>query len=183
MVAITYSSDIDGGDETAKGSNNRLNVSSRSDGRSYYASRDGSQTFSVSWNDSDSAAGDDIVYWKNTDTNGKELVISFIEVYSANNALFKVKQVTGTATGTTVTPSCSNRNTVRSASSTAIEAAGTAITGLTDGATLGYFGAGSSGKTFRIDDVVRLGQDGAIAIEYVAGTTGQTAGTIEGFFE
>ena len=55
---ISYQNDATGSDERARGSDNRLNVSSRSDSRSYYNSRDNSAAFSLSWDDTSSAAGD-----------------------------------------------------------------------------------------------------------------------------
>ena len=44
---ILYSNDNTGGDERAKVSDNRVNVSARSDDRAYYNSRDRGLTFST----------------------------------------------------------------------------------------------------------------------------------------
>ena len=181
---IAYQSDSGGGDERARGSDNRLNVSSRSDSRSYYASRDASQAFSLSWDDSSSAAGDFIVYWKNTDATGKKLILHKADLNSVNNGSFKIWTVTGTAAGATATPVCLNFSAPQSANATCIEAAGTAITGLTGDLLISHEGVSAYSETqFDDDDNVIIGQDGAIAIEYEQGTTGRTWGTLFGFYE
>ena len=181
---IKYQNDANGGDERARGSDNRLNVSSRGDSRSYYASRDNSAAFSLSWDDSTSAAGDFIVYWKNTDATGKKLVIHTVELNSANDCSFKVWTVTGSASGATATPVCLNFSAPQSANAEAIQAAGTAITGLSEDLLIAHIGTSAYGdKTFSDDDNVIIGQDQAIAIEYEQGTTGRTWGTIFGFYE
>ena len=149
-IEIQFISDKGDGLSKAKGSDGRLNVSSRSDPRSYYNSRDESQAFSLVWDDASSEAGDFILYWKNTNANGKRLVIESVGFNSELAASFKLHIVSGTASGTTVTPTCLNRAVPESAAAVAIEAAGTAITGLTssfviDHASVGADGTKSSG--------------------------------------
>lgn len=181
---IQFTNDITGALEKTKGSSGRLNVSSRSDGRTYYASRDESEAFSVSWDDSSSAAGDFIVYWQNTDVTGRRLVIQGGVFNSENNSSMKLWTVTGTASGTTVTPVCLNFASPRSASASCVEAAGTAITGLTEDLLVGHGGVAAYVATpFDSEDAVILGQDQAIAVEYEQGTTGRTWGTLFGYYE
>ena len=182
---IQYTSDSTGSLEKAQGSDNRFNVSSRSDSRSYYNSRDKAECFSLVWDDATSAAGDHIVYWKNTDTTGKHLVVAAIGLNSANNCSFKLHLVTGTAaSGTTVSPACLNQASPKTAQATAMEAAGTAITGLTSSLVIDHAGCpANSHEEFRLTDRLRIGQDQAIAIEYEQGTTGRTWGVIFGFYE
>jgi len=181
---IQYTSDVTSALEKAKGSDSRLNVSSRTDERSYYNSRDESEAFSAVWDDASSAAGDFIMYWKNTNTNGMHLVIDSIGMNSALAASFKLHIVTGTAAGTTVTPVCLNRATPKTAAATVIEAAGTAITGLTSSLVVDHAGVPAFGhEEFRLNDRLRLGQDVALAIEYEQGTTGRTWGVIFGYYE
>jgi len=181
---IQYTSDKTGSVEKSQGSDNRLNVSSRQDSRRYYNSRDESEAFSLVWDDTDSAAGDHIVYWKNTDTTGRELVFSSVGLNSANACSFKLHVVTGTAVGTSITPACLNRASPKSAQAVTVEAAGTAITGLTEQVEIDHAACTAGGhEEFRLDDSLRLGQDEAIAIEYEQGTTGRTWGVIFAYYE
>ena len=177
-------SDKTGALEPVFGSDNRENVSSRQDGRPYYNSRDESEFFTLSWDDGSSAAGDFIVYWKNTDATGRSLIISLVDLNSDANASFKLHTVTGTAVGASITPHCSNRVSPKSAQAIAVEAAGTAITGLTSSGMVRHKSvtADQSGE-IGTQDTLRIGQDGAIAIEYEQGAGGRTWGTIEGFYE
>ena len=181
---IQFTSDKTGSLEKAQGSDNRFNVSSRQDSRRYYNSRDRSEAFTMVWDDATSAAGDYIAYWKNTDTTGRELVVSSVGVNSVEASSFKLSVVTGTASGTSVTPACLNRGSPKSAQATAVEAAGTAITGLTENVVVDHAGCQATGhQEFRLDDSLRLGQDEAIAIEYEQGTTGRTWGVIFAYYE
>ena len=182
---IQFTSDKTGSEEQMKGSDGRANVSSRSDSRAYYNSRDESEEFSLSWDDASSEAGDFILYWKNADTTGRQLVISIIDFNSENAGSFKLHTVTGTAAaGATVVPFCSNRAAPKSAQAVAMEAAGTPISGLTSVGVHTHVGVGAScGREWDISDTVRIGQDGAIAIEYEQGTTGRTWGTILAYYE
>lgn len=182
---IQYTSDSTGSLEKAQGSDNRFNVSSRSDGRAYYNSRENSRTFSLVWDDASSAAGDMILYWKNTDTTGKHLVIASIGLNSELACSFKLHLVTGTAaSGSTTTPFCLNQSAPKTAAATAMEAAGTAITGLTSTAVIDHVACGADGhEEFRLNDRLRLGQDQAIAIEFEQGVTARTWGVMFGFYE
>lgn len=184
-IEMQYTSDKTKSLEKAQGSDNRLNVSSRQDSRSYYNSRDQSQAFSLIWDDSSSAAGDFIVYWKNTDTTGKVLVIDSAGLNSIENATFKLHIVTGTAaSGTLISPVCLNQSAPKTAQAVAMEAAGTAITGLTIVKTFDHvMCSANSHEEMRLDDRLRIGQDQAIAVEYQQGTTGQTLGVIFGYYE
>lgn len=182
---LQYTSDNTGSVEKAQGSDNRLNVSSRQDSRSYYNSRDQSQTFTLLWDDASSAAGDFVAYWKNTDTTGKVLVIDAVGVNSlANAASFKLHRVTGTATGAAVTPFCSNQAVAKDANAVGVEAAGTAISGLTSAGVFDHVLCPADGhEEMRLDDRVRVGQGQAVAIEFEQGTTSRTIGVIWGYYE
>lgn len=181
---IQYSNDQTNALEKARGSDGRLNVSSRSDSRAYYNSRDASETFSLSWDDSTSAAGDFILYWKNTDATGRKLVLSNGVFSSTNAASFKLWTVTGTAAGATVTPVCLNFSQPSSAQAVCVEAAGTAITGLTGDLLIGHAACPATATIpLGLDDIVILGQDQALAIEYEQGTTGRTWGTLFAYYE
>jgi hypothetical protein len=182
---IQYTSDKTKSLEKAQGSDNRFNVSARSDSRSYYNSRDISLAFSLVWDDASSEAGDFIVYWANTDTTGKQLVIDSVGLNSENAASFKLHVVTGVAAaGASVSPFCLNRATPKTAQAIGMEAAGTAITGLTSAGVVDHASTAIAGhEEFRLDDRLRIGQDQAIAVEYEQGTTGRTWGVIFGYYE
>lgn len=181
---IAFKSDKTGGQEEAEGSDNRFNVSSRQDSRSYYNSRDNSLAFSLTWDDASSEAGNFIVYWKNTDTTGKVLVVDSVGLNSANASSFKLHVVTGTAVGAAIVPFCLNQSSIKTAQATAVEADGTAITGITSSGEVDHAGVSAGGhEEFRLDDRLRVGQDQAIAVEYVQGTTGRTWGVIFGYYE
>jgi len=185
MATISFTHDVTGNLQQAKGSDSRLNVSSRSDSRSYYNSRDQQEAYSLVWEDADSATGDYILYWKNTDTQGRALVIDSVGLNSSALAQFKLATVTGTASGVTVLPSCLNRSAPRVASASCVEAAGTAITGLTEEVVIDHAGVAAGGhEEFRLDDRLRIGQGGAIAIEcHFTATTAKTYGIIYGYYE
>ena len=182
---IQYSSDKSGGVEKASGSDNRFNVSSRADSRGAYNSRDESLAFNLLWDDSDAEAGDYIAYWKNTDTTGKDLVLSTIGVNAAENSSFKLHVVTGVAAdGVTLTPTCSNRVRPKSAQALAMGANGTPISGLLTVAELDHVACPANGHGEMLtDDRIRVGQDQAIVIEYEQGTTGRAWGRISGYYE
>jgi len=185
MTTINFKSDKTGAQEIAEGSDQRLNVSSRTDSRRYYMSRDFSDAYSAVWDDASSAANDEIFYLKNTDANGRALVVSAIGLNSEQACSFKLHLVTGTvASGTTVTPVCLNRQTVKAAAATCEEAAGTALTGLTSAGVVDHASVTVDGhEEFRLDDTLRLGQEDAISIEYEQGTTGRTWGVVFFYYE
>jgi hypothetical protein len=141
--------------------------------------------FSLVWNDASSAAGDFILYWKNTDTTGRQLIIDSVGLNSENAASFKLHVVTGTAAaGSTIAPLCLNQASPKTAQATAMEAAGTAITGLTSAGVVDHAGTAAGGhEELRLDDRLRIGQDQAVAVECEQGTTGRTWGVIFGFYE
>ena len=83
----------------------RLNVSAKSIGRSFYASRDFGQTFNTVYDDVAAAPGDYTAYLKNTSPT-RNLYVRSIEFHSVENVKWKVWSVTGTAAaGALVTPS------------------------------------------------------------------------------
>lgn len=183
-MKIFFKSDKTGSQEEMEGSDNRANVSSRQDSRSYYSSRDESLAFSLVWDDATSEAGDHILYWQNTDTTGKHLVIDSVGLNAANASSFKLHMVEGTATGTAVTPLCLNQAVPATSQSISSEAAGTAITGLTSTGVVDHAAVVAGGhEELRLGDRLRVGQNQAIALEYEQGTTGRTWGVVFGFFE
>jgi hypothetical protein len=184
---IQFTSDSTGSLEKARGSDSRFNVSSRQDSRSYYNSRDKSQAFSLVWDDASSAAGDYIVYWKNTDTTGKHFVVDSVGVNSISRADFCLMEVTGTATGGVASPPvCLNRASPRVAQSTARTADTSPILGLTSGVIIDHVSVTAGGhEEFRLHDRLRIGQDSAIALKCHTTDTSPTRswGVVFGFYE
>ena len=187
MTKIQYTSDVSGSEQFAKGSDNRLNVSSRGDPRIYYNSRDEQEAFSLTWDDASSASTDFILYWKNTDATGRQLIISSIVICSIARADFELWVVTGTAAGGTATaPVCLNRASPRAAQATAITAVSSNITGLAEDVKIASASIlGGASGFFQLNDTIRLGQDQAIAIKCLVNdsTPARTFGTLTAFYE
>jgi hypothetical protein len=185
MARIEFKNDQTRAFEEAEGSAGRLNVSSRSDTRSYYISRDMAQAYSLVFDHQDAAAGEYSVYWKN-DSSEKDLVISSLGVNSVNAARVKLWFVSGTAGGgATSTPTNLNKKSSNDADSTSRNASsGSGISGLSTISPIDFVFVQATGhQELRLTDRVRLGQNDAIAIEYDEGTTGDFGGVIFGFFE
>ena len=96
---IQYTSDRTGSVEKMQGSDGRANVSSRSDSRGYYNSRDEGQAFAIPFDFQSATAGEYGAYVKNTSSTGKTLVISGIGANSVEASRIKLWFVTGTAAG------------------------------------------------------------------------------------
>ena len=184
---IEFTSDSSGSQENAKGSDGRLNVSSRSDSRSYYKSRFDSSAFSLVWADASTATGDYVLYWQNTDTTGKHLVIDSAGLNSQYAADFQLQIVTGTGGGgTTATPACLNRATPQVAQANCFTAVSSTVTigaidVIIDDVTVPVRGH----EEFRVGDRLRLGQNQALAIQCIRTDTspGRTNGVVFGFYE
>lgn len=195
MADITFIDEITKADSRAGGSDKRVNVSSRSDGRGYYNSRDESQSFSMVFDDAGATAGDYVAYLKNTKTDGLQLVVRSIGVNCiAAGSIFKLHTVADTVSpgaGTSVTPV--NLNQAGQAKTATVDAQAPTdsnSTPMTISATVDEvdevgvpttYGHGE----FRLNDQLRLGQDQAIAIELEAAATTnvRTWGVIFFYFE
>ena len=79
-------------------SSNRLNVSSKSNPRAYYISRDEQECYSLGTGYT-ASNGDYVFYIKNTSST-KTMVLTDITLTSASSATFDIHVVTGTASGT-----------------------------------------------------------------------------------
>ena len=193
MPRIQFTNDVNGAFEEARGSDSRLNVSSRTDGRMYYNSRDSSEAYSLVFDDANATAGDYVLYLKNTKTDGEHLVVHAAGLNcEAASSSFKLSLVTGTAAGGTVaTPVNLNQAGVsRSATAVAMTTAdsnSSPMTGLSESAVLDHAGIGSAygHEEFRIGDTIRLGQDQAVAIEleYAAAADVRAFGVLFFYFE
>lgn len=160
---------------------NRLNVSSETNPRAFYASLENGLSFILVSVDASSEAGDFICYIKNTSST-KNLFIKNIHYGSVNASLGKVWVVSGTASGTGITATNMNLSSGRAAS---ISTYGNgAISGLTGSKLIDIVRCGANGYIHSTyEDALILGPNDAIAVEYDTGTTGACEVTVEMHFE
>jgi len=177
MPRIQYISDITGGFEEAHGSDSRLNVSSRADGRGYYNSRDESESYSLTFDDDNATVNDYVVYLKNTKTDGKHLVIRSASVNGEVNSSFEFLKVTGTPGGGAVAATPTNLNFAGVAKSatadsfTVADSGASPISGLVAGDEFDHVQVIAGGhEEFRFQDQLRVGQNQAVAIRMKKGT-------------
>ena len=191
-IIIRYDDDKGRGLGTVKGSDGRLNVSSRTDSRAYYNSRDDHLVFAVPFSVTLMDADEDFVAWRNA-SDDKEIVITDIRVTMFEAGAIEWHIGTGTpAAGTTIVPLNLNQGAARSAPTDGTESVmmgttTTPLTGLTstgivatqDIATLGLSHALSFG------DVLRLGQNDTFFGQMGAGTStpGFVKGSLYGYYE
>lgn len=152
--------------------NQRLNVSARSAGREYYESRDNGQVYTALIVDAGAVAGEETAYLKNTSTT-KDLIIESIHIGSAAATTWRIKFVTGTATGTDVVPINLNKVSSNAADAECKGGAG-GVTGLTDDGFVSILrvGAGETGE-WDSHEALRLGQNDSIAIENTTSGNGE----------
>ena len=157
---------------------NRLNVSSKSNPRAYYNSRDGEMyTFHSSYS---ASSGDVVLYIKN-DNPDKNFVVTGIWLGGANAAVWEFFQASGTATGTDVTGVQLNFTSGNTAQATSKGNA--AVSGTANEATIAKFrtpATASGDADFR--ETLILGNKDAIGIIYT-GTAGAIEITVGGHFE
>lgn len=188
---IQYSDDTGKGLAEVKGSDGRLNVSSRSDARSYYNSRDQHLTFALSFLMTLADTGEHFVAWRNA-SDDKELVIRHLDVAVFEPVDLKWHVGTGTpAAGTVIVPVNFNQGSGRSAptdgSVSAMEGTTTTpLTGLTSTGVVNFHSILSIQDSVHVefDDMVRLGQNDTFFGEMEAASApGFVQGTIVGYYE
>lgn len=137
------------------------------------------QTFT--WTTSFSAAtGNEVIYIKN-DSKIKLLIIDKVTVNSVNAGLFELYTATGTAGGTSITGVNTNLTSSVVADATAYGEA--AVTGLTLGDRIDLARTAANGRAnMELQDILILGLNDAIAVEYT-GSTGLVDLIITGYFE
>ena len=187
MTKIQMENDVTGALESVRGSDNRFNVSSRSDPRGYYISRDQEQCYSMVFSHTAAVDGQYSFYLRN-DSPDKDIVVSSVGLNcDTADTRFKLHFVTGTAgDGVAVVPVNLNRTSSNAAVATALEdGGGTTISGLTIDGTIDYVGAHGAHDEMRLVDRVRLGQNDAIAMEFDenAGGTADAYGVVFFYFE
>ena len=174
--------------ERVEGSDGRMNVSARADARAYYNSRDEQSTYTLTGEDASSADGDFVLYWKNTATDGRHLVIRKIEMWSEGAHAWILHQGDNTAAtgGVATTPKNLNLANPKSAPATARTADSSTIAGVASSSEIAHAGAAADVKAVMIfDDTLRLGQDQNILLEAheMSGTPDKTRFTAYGYYE
>jgi hypothetical protein len=160
---------------------NRLNVSAKANPRSFYISRDDGLAFTVSAVDIDAVAGDVICYLKNTSTT-RNMFIKQIHYGGQNSACWKTWVVSGVAGGTSLTPTNLNLTSGKSAEAEAF--GGAAVTGLAQDSLIGtHRTVAGSHSVDGWDDVLILGPNNAMGVEYHTGDTGDAEVNIEFHYE
>ena len=160
---------------------NRLDTSARTAPRAFYVSRDKGRAFS--WTSTYSAAADEeTAYIQNTSPT-RILVIDKIIVSGIQATVHAVAiQTGGTAAGTPMTGVNLNKGNTNSAEATGFGSA--SVTGSVVGDIIGYGYLPATGSfVFDYGFSLILGQDDAIFIRSIVGTTGLVYNTIEGHFE
>jgi hypothetical protein len=160
---------------------NRLNVSAKSNPRSFYISRDDGLAFTLSSVDLDADAGDVICYLKNTSTT-RNMYIKQIHYGGVNAALWKTWVVSGVAGGTSIIPT--NLNLTSGKSAEALGFGNDVVNDLTYDSLIGsHRTIAGAHSVDGWEDVLTLGPNNAIAVEYDTGTTGPAEVNIEFHYE
>ena len=158
-----------GANEETHGSDTRLNVSSRSDERSFYVSRDFGQYYCLRIEDDNAEVNDLIAYIRN-DSTTKSLFIRDIHISAENACTIKFAFGDATAaTGTAVTPVNLNKASSNAADVTAF---GNGAVGSVAASTFFSTIRVGAGETVEYDVTLILGQNDNIVIEYDTGSTG-----------
>ena len=159
----------------------RLNVSAKTNPRTFYISRDDGLAFNYTSKVASAVAGDMVAYIKNTSTT-RNLFIKTFEMHAANDAEWTIYSCTGTAAGTEVTPA--NLNLGSGLPSETLAFGDAAVTGLTTDRRVGlHRTSAGSGDEMRYEDALILPPNTAICVEYTAGTTGTAEVDIHYHFE
>jgi len=188
MAQLEYYNDITRNLQPVEGSDGRMNVSARVDGRAAYNSRFQKQSYSFTYEHQVSVAGEYSFYIKNTSSD-KTLVISSVGINSDLGCRVKLWFATGDVTGgTAIVPANHNKSSSNDPAATMLEHGNsTAIGGLdTPTERLDYVIIAPNGhEELRLTDRVRLGQNDAILLEVDEVTSGtpDVFGVVFGYFE
>lgn len=157
----------------------RLDTSSASFSESHLVAAEDAGTYI--WSSSYSASsGDEIIYIKNT-SKTTLLIIEKIVVGTVNTGTMALFEVTGTASGTTITGKNTNLTSGKTAEATALGNA--AVTGITIGDRIDIIrlAATSNGK-LELNNTLILGLNDAIAITYT-GNAGNVEASVLGYYD
>jgi len=174
-MEIEFTSDKTGSEEKMAGSDKRANVSSRSDSRRYYNSRDSSLSFSFALEDASIDVGEYLCYVKNNSTEF-DMVLNASGINSQENSGWEFNRVSGTCTGGgdgTLVGLNSGGKAVVAPVTARLPSNSTSspLAGLTDVETYDKLLLQAYGhEEFRFDDSIRIGQGQAVAIKKTRGT-------------
>lgn len=162
----------------------RLNVSSKTQPRIFYASRDFGLAYNMVCESASTAAGAYTLYLKNSSTTAN-MFVSVIEFHSIENTKWKIWQVSGTAAGgTSNVPAELNLSKSIPADVVAMDNSGGTITGLTNTQQIGSHRNTANGDSeMNFEGSLILGPNDAIAVEMDAGTTGITSHDLYFWYE
>ena len=142
---------------------NRLQVEAEASTRQFFISRDDGQVYHATAEDATAIANEEILYIQNTSTT-KRLFVGEIIVASDVDIKFRVKKVTGTASGGAITAENMNLTSSNAAEATIVGNGG--ITGLTDEGDIVVCRSLAGGsRKIAFGDTLVLGQNQAIAVE------------------
>lgn len=184
MTIISYPDDVTGALSQTHGSDGRLNVSSRSNDRSYYVSRDKGQTYSIVFDDPDCDVAD-VFFFLQNDSTDKDLVLTTIGFSATLSGSFKLQFETVALSGaTTLTPVNLNRNSSNLAVVTCVGNAIVTGTSIPDGV-IDHVAVEALGhEEMHLNDRVRLGQGDAVSILYDRGAANNIVeGVVYLYFE
>lgn len=182
MTQLRYDNDISGSNQPVRGSDGRLNVSSRSDERIYYNSRFEGQTYVWVSFDSAAAVGEYPIYIKNTSTS-QNLIIKEIILSPGVAMTFKIATVTGTPTSASITGYNLNR-TMSSNAAAATAHGDAAVDNVTPSQVIRVAMVGAlATEHVEFHDALQLGQNDAIAVETDVNAGGLVYIQIIGYFE
>jgi len=147
----------------------RLYTDSRTSANIFFVSRDNKQAYNSISTVASAAAGEYVLYLKND--NAMDLFVEHIEYHSEQSVRWKVWEVTGTASGGTITPSNVNLGSSNAAEVTCV--GNQSITGLTTVKQIGTHRTQAEGEgEMGFGGALIIPTSKAIAIEYDGGTTG-----------
>jgi hypothetical protein len=184
MARIEYKNDQTRATEETEGSDGRLNVSSRSDERAYYNSRDEGQCYAGTFEHAVALDGEYSFTLVNTSTD-KTLVVSSVGLNNTTASRFKLWFVSGTiANGVAALPTNLNKDSSNDAQCTFTpDASGTPITIGTVGTQIDDVNVAANGhEELRLTDRVRLGQNDGIALEMDTTTTNTLSNGVVFFY-
>lgn len=185
MARIEFRNDNTRATEETEGSDGRLNVSSRSDGRPYYNSRDAGQCYTIVYEHSDAVDDQYAFVMTNTSTD-KTLVVSSVGINSDKLVRVQLAYISGAvAQGVSVIPTNLNADSSNDAQASVVhDGGGTAITVGTLGALIDDVNVGIHGhEELRLSDRLRLGQNDSIALLLKTGSTPLLTGVVFFYFE
>ena len=147
----------------------------------HFVSLDDGLAFNAVSIDAAAAAGDYILYFQNT-SSSRLFFVDIIRVAAANNALWKVAEVTGTASGSSaLTPF--NMNLTSGSAAEATARGSGAVSGLTESSVIATVRSlANANAEIPFDDILILGENDAIAVEYDTGTGGAAEVLMRGYF-